>query len=323
VDDYEPWRRFLCPLLEKQPELQIVGEAADGLEAVQRAQELHPDLILLDIGLPRMNGLEVARKIRELSPQSKILFVSENRSWDIAQESLRISMGGYVVKADVARDLLPAIKAVLQGKRFVSTRLAGHDFAAPADSHTAGSLYRKTESGRHAVQFYLDDASFLHDLTLFVGAALRARNSAIVVATESHRADLLSRLQAHGLDIDAAIEQGRYVALDAADTLSAFMLNGMPDSVRFLKLLGELIVTAAEAAKGEQPRVAVFGECVHLLCAQGSTEAAIQMEKLGNQLVKTYDMEILCAYSLNSLPGGMDGPIFQQICAEHSAVYSP
>ena len=100
------------------------------------------------------------------------------------------------------------------------------------------------------------------------------------------------------MDIGTAIEQGRYIALDAADALPTFMLHDMPDPVRFLKLLGDLIVTAAEAVKGEQARVAIFGEMCHLLWAQGNAEAAIQVEKLGNQLAKTYDVDILCGYSL-------------------------
>jgi DNA-binding NarL/FixJ family response regulator len=85
VDDYPPWRRFFSATLQKRPELQVISEASDGLEAVQQAQQLHPDLILLDIGLPSLNGIEVAREIRELSPTSKILFVSENRSLDVVE----------------------------------------------------------------------------------------------------------------------------------------------------------------------------------------------------------------------------------------------
>jgi KaiC/GvpD/RAD55 family RecA-like ATPase len=175
---------------------------------------------------------------------------------------------------------------------------------------------------RHEVGFHSDDASLLDDITQFIGTALKAGNAAIVAATESHRKSLLPRLQAYGLDTAAAIEQGRYISLDAADTLSTFMLNGMPDPVRFLRNLGNLIATSAEAAKGEQSRVAVFGECVHLLWAQGNAEAAIQVEKLGNQLAKTYAVNILCGYSLGSVQGGMDIHLFQQICAQHSAVYS-
>jgi hypothetical protein len=90
-----------------------------------------------------------------------------------------------------------------------------------------------------------------------------------------------------------------------------------------LKLFGSLIATAAEAARGEQARVAVFGEMCHLLWAEGNADAAIQVEKLGNQLANTNDVDILCGYSLASVQGGMDSHIFQRICAEHSAVHSP
>src|SRR5207253_1624670 len=127
VHDYEPWRRFVSTTLQKQPKLQVIGEALDGLEAVQKAQQLQPDLILLDIGLPTLNGIEAARRIREVSPKSKILFVSENRSRDIAEECLRIGAIGYVVKSGAGAELLPALKAALEGRRFLSASLAGRN----------------------------------------------------------------------------------------------------------------------------------------------------------------------------------------------------
>jgi KaiC/GvpD/RAD55 family RecA-like ATPase len=146
-------------------------------------------------------------------------------------------------------------------------------------------LQQKVEIAHcHEVGFYSEDTGLLDDLTQFVRAALNAGNAAIVVATESNRDSLLLRLQAHGLDIGAAIEKGRYIALDAADVLPTFMLGGVPDPVRFLKVLGKLISTAAKAVKGKQARVAIFGEMCHLLWAQGNAKAAIQVEKLGNQL---------------------------------------
>ena len=160
-------------------------------------------------------------------------------------------------------------------------------------------------------------------VTQFIGTALKAGSAAIVIATESHRERLLPRLQIYVTDMTAAIEQGRYISLDAADTLSKFIFNGVPDLALFSKLLGGLIATAAEAGKGEPARVAIFGECVHLLWAQGNAEAAIQIEKLGNQLANTYEVDILCGYSLASVQGGMDSHIFQRICAEHSAVHCP
>jgi len=128
VDDYEPWRRFVSTTLRERRELQLIAEAVDGPEAVQVAQQLQPDLILLDIGLPTINGIEAARRILQSAPKTKILFVSEQRSADVAEEALRTGAGGYVVKSHAATELLPAVEAVLQGKRFVSAGLTGITF---------------------------------------------------------------------------------------------------------------------------------------------------------------------------------------------------
>ena len=124
VDDHEPFRKFIVTTLKTKPHLRIVQEACDGAEAVQQAQELQPDLILLDIGLPTLSGIEAALQIREVSPSSKILFVSENRSADIAEAAFDTGAGGYVVKSDAAAELLSAVEAVLQGGQFVSASLA-------------------------------------------------------------------------------------------------------------------------------------------------------------------------------------------------------
>ncbi len=123
VDDFEPFRRFVCATLRKKPSLQIVGEVADGLEAVRRVEELKPDLILLDIGLPTLNGIEAARRIRKTSPESKILFVSQESDAEVVQEALSAGGSGYVVKASVGTDLLAAVEVVIDGGHFVSRSL--------------------------------------------------------------------------------------------------------------------------------------------------------------------------------------------------------
>ena len=126
VDDFAGWREFIRAELRKDPDCQIVGESSDGKHAVQEAERLQADLIVLDIGLPRLNGIEAAKCIRERRPETKILFVSENRSPEIVEEALRIGEGGYVVKTDAKRELLPALKAALSGKRFLSPSVASH-----------------------------------------------------------------------------------------------------------------------------------------------------------------------------------------------------
>ena len=134
VDDYEPFRRFICSTLETRPELQVVGEASDGLEAVHKAEELQPDLIVLDIGLPTLNGVETARRIRKLSPESKILFVSQESSANLVQEALRLGAVGYVVKSHAGSELLAAVEAVCRGRVFVSSGTSGHDFTGTSDA---------------------------------------------------------------------------------------------------------------------------------------------------------------------------------------------
>jgi DNA-binding NarL/FixJ family response regulator len=123
VEDYLPFRRFICSILETTPNLQIIGEVSDGIEAVSNAEKLKPNLILLDIGIPMLNGIEAARRIREVSPESKILFVSQESSADIVQEAFRVGAMGYVVKTHAGSELLAAVDAVCQGRQFCEERI--------------------------------------------------------------------------------------------------------------------------------------------------------------------------------------------------------
>lgn len=127
VDDFQPWRDFVSSELRNEPEVQVVCEAADGLEAVESSARVQPDLILLDIGIPTLNGIEAARKIREQTPNSRILFVTQEFSVDIVKEALSLGAWGYLVKSDAETELLPAVRALLEGKRYLSARFAGHD----------------------------------------------------------------------------------------------------------------------------------------------------------------------------------------------------
>ena len=121
VEDFEPFRKFIRATLGKRPDLQLVGEVSDGPEAVQKAVELKPDLILLDIGLPTLNGIEAARRICKLVPESKIIFLSQESSPEIVQEAFSLGAWGYVVKTRAGREILAAVDAVISGKKFFSS----------------------------------------------------------------------------------------------------------------------------------------------------------------------------------------------------------
>jgi DNA-binding NarL/FixJ family response regulator len=125
VEDFEYWSRFVTSIVQKEPGLHVVCKVTDGLEAVQKAEELKPDLILLDIGLPKLNGIEAARRIRQLSPNSRIVFLSQNNDHDVVRAALGMGALGYVHKTDARSELLPAVYAVLRGEQFVSSRTNG------------------------------------------------------------------------------------------------------------------------------------------------------------------------------------------------------
>jgi CheY-like chemotaxis protein len=333
VDDFEPFRRFICSTLQNNLELPTIREASDGLEAIELAHALQPHLVLLDIGIPKLNGIESARRIRELVPQSIILFVSQESSVEVVQGAFNGGASGYVVKMEAGRELMAAVSAVLRGERFVGRRFAGHNFteasvaptrAGTGDNQVFAGLQRQAaEIGRrHEAGFYSDDASLVDGFTQFIETALRARDAVIVIATELHRASLISRLQARGIDIGTAIEERRYIALDAARTLSTIMVDNMPDPARLLKVAGDLIRSADQAAKGEHPHVVVCGEAAPFLWAQGNAEAAVRLEQLWDEIARSYDLRVFCGYQRAVFQSEMGSDVFDRLCAAHSAVHS-
>lgn len=149
VEDFLPFRAFVSALLREKPNLQIVSEASDGFQAVRRARELHPDLILMDLGLPGLNGIEAARRIRQLVPRSRIVFLSQEGSAEIVEEALRSGALGYVLKPRAGDDLHPAVAAVLEGQQFVSDGLIGSKEAVitPRDVRNHRAFRRLPISG--------------------------------------------------------------------------------------------------------------------------------------------------------------------------------
>jgi DNA-binding NarL/FixJ family response regulator len=208
VEDHAPFRRLICTALQRRAEFRTI-EAADGSEAVQKAEDLRPDVILLDINLPKLNGFEVAARIRTFAPHTPLIFLSQESSPDMVREAFRLGAHGYVPKLRAASDLLPAIGAALGGHR-------------------------------HEIVFCSDDAAIVDGLTRFVATAVNAADAALVLATESHRQDLRHRLRAKGVDIDLANQRGTYLSLDAEQP---------PEPARFLEAINGLRAAAVKAGK--------------------------------------------------------------------------
>jgi signal transduction histidine kinase len=172
----------------------------------------------------------------------------------------------------------------------------------------------------HAVQFYGEDGSLLDELSRFIGTSLGAGESAVVIATKDHRDGLARRLKAFGLDTTNAVVQGRYVVLDAAETLAKITVGGWPDAALFAEVIGSVMATVTAAAGSEHARVAAFGEMVALLWLDGKPEAAVRLEQLWNDLARTYSFSLRCAYPMSSFYREEHGELLLKICAEHSDV---
>ena len=304
VDDHLPWRRHISSAVQASCGWCIVAESDDGPDAIEKATALQPDLILLDMELPTLSGITVARRILAAHPKTRILFISAHRSWDIVEAAMVAGARGYLLKPEVGLDLLPAMQAITDGKRWLSSTLTGRDAQT---------------RHRHEIALYSDDNVMLDGSARFVAAALNAGKSAIMVVDEARRSRFERAMETHGVDIDQVSRELRYVPLDLAAIFAEFMVDGWPDEDRFWKAASAVVITAARASKGSGPRVAAAGEgCATLFGS--NPDAAIRLECMWNELAQVYNVEVFCGY-LEDVSGRAEfAPAFQKLCREHTSV---
>ena len=173
----------------------------------------------------------------------------------------------------------------------------------------------------HVVQFYQDDKFLIDAVSGFVGSALAAGDATVLIATAAHREEVEQVLRKRGLDIGQAARQGRFIGLDATETLAQFMVDGLPDEDAFGRVIGSLLAQAAASVAGERRRIAAFGEMVNILWATGNYEAALRLEQLWNQVAREHSFALLCAYPIAGFNSAKHTDGFLRICAEHSAVF--
>lgn len=312
VDDFEPWRRFVSFVLRGQLNIQDVLEVSDGLEAVRQAENIRPDLVLLDIGLPTLSGTRAAQRIRDVSPDSKILFLTAESSPDVAETALQAGGDGYVVKSDAGRELLAAVKALSEGKRYISARLVGYVFPGTSDAAKRQTF--------HELQTYPNDASLIDGFAHFAAGGLNTLNAVLVLATDAHRRGLDRILQTQGFDLSVVSGSGGYIFMDVGEVLSSVMVDERLDAERFAGLVDSIIAKASRAPNGATRRVLACGECAPFLLAKGKLDAALRMEQLWDAVVHKYGLSTLCGYVTRCFQGSEKRRIMQAICAVHSTV---
>ena len=181
-------------------------------------------------------------------------------------------------------------------------------------------VWNDLEPGSHSVQFYRKDEFLAEEVSRFLGAALGSGDAAIVIATKAHREQVSRLMKMRGLDVVLAARQGRYLSLDAADTLEKISVGGWPDATRFITVIGEVIASTRAATLRADARVAAFGEMVALLSAEGKSEAAVLLEHLWNDLARIHSFSLRCAYPLSIFSRSDQGNSFEKICSAHTHV---
>jgi DNA-binding NarL/FixJ family response regulator len=195
ADDHEVVRKGLCALLTAQPDWEVCGEAADGREAVEKAEQLKPDVVILDIGMPSLNGLEATRQILKSNPHAKILVLTLHDSDQVVREVLNAGARGFLLKSDAARDLVAAVEALRRDKTYFTSKVAamvleGYLKAGTAESPISVSRNRLTPREREVVQLLAEGKS-TKEVAVALGLSVKT--------AETHRSNIMRKLQLHSV----------------------------------------------------------------------------------------------------------------------------
>ena len=322
-------------LIESHPDYHICGEAGDGVEAIEKARQLRPDIVLMDINMPRMNGLEATRVIRGEAPDCDVIIVTQNDA-SVARELARnANANDFITKSDLARDLLPTLKKFSRAQpeaREAKTEQGGilqwREVAMENNSNL-----RETESAAgqgepwcdllhnagprdHIVQLYQDQQFLNRAVCRFAAAAITNGEGVILVPTVAHWDAFRPRLEKEGVDVKAAERRGQLTVVDADNLLPTFMRDGMPDSPVFLGLAQNVISQAR--GNGRFPKVRWWGEMVNILWERGDVAASMHLEDQFDRLAHEQDIAIFCSFLMDNFDGDVHARMLPRMGENHS-----
>jgi DNA-binding NarL/FixJ family response regulator len=344
VDDYEPVRKAIRSLLTQRPYWSVCGEAADGSEAVEKAKRLRPDVVLMDITMPHMDGVQATRIIRREVPEAEIILISQHDPSVVRRQAAEIGVLYFVTKSDLAQDLLSTIdKLVEHRKPEVMEDRRGRE-RDPADQGFLASLSvaedpdlkpsveaRMTREMQnepwwglladaaprdHIVQLYQDEKFLGRAVCRFAVSAINHGEGVILVPTSAHWNALRPRLEAEGVDIEAAQACGQLTVVDADQLLPEFMRDATPDAPLFLGLAGEKV---AQAHGGDRfTRVRWWGEMVNVLWERGNVAASMGLEDLFHKLAHDREIAIFCSFLMDNFDGDVHARMLPRLGQNHS-----
>jgi two-component system nitrate/nitrite response regulator NarL len=289
VDDHATWRTAIRGALNRVPGVHVIAEAADGAEAVTLAHEQSPDLVLLDVGLPGISGIEAAERISARTPTARILFASNYGEYDIIDAAFRSGARGYMMKAFAAHELQPAVEAVASGRWFVSPARGGRALASsPRDPHV------------HRAVFYASLDARLDDYAKFIAEALGNGRVVLGCVDNPCRDPLRSRLAALGVVLDKEIAAGRITALDTELLVPQLLEGDRISDGKFFAAAIPLLLNAARRSRTPQPAMSAFGDASYSLWRAGEVDAAIRLEQLWDEMSGVFNLELLCGYDIDA-----------------------
>ena len=304
VDDHQQVLDRVSTLLSE--DFDVAGVATDGWQALDSVRQIAPDLIVLDINMPRLNGFETMRALKQAGSRAPVVFLSMLDDEDTVGEAFRCGGHGYVLKSQVARDLVMALEQVRHGRLF-------------APSLT--SLFHLTASPgvEHAMQLYGDSSTFVDGLATFFDLALERGDATCVITSSDVREGLETRLRNRGWDVGGSSGLNRYLAVDSAAAISRFMRNGLPDVDVLAEIAAELDQYRRDVTEGGTGRLTIFGDMSMSLIENGEANAAIALESLWTSLTHSLPFFTLCGYTTGCFHGH-EPDLWSGVCGQHWAV---
>ncbi len=299
------------------PHYEIAGSVADGRALIEAARRLKPDLIVTDITMPLLSGVEAAVQIKKTLPDVRLLFVTMHSKAAYAKAALEVGGTGYVVKSTMREELLDAVQSVLNGSVYLSPCISNEHLGRMAgpvtiDPRTARILANPARHA-HIVFSYADDDSLVNKVGYYASNGLRRNDAVILITTEAHRYAIKKYLKdAHKVEDLEARRQLTF--FDAAETMDRFMMDDDPD-IGLLEASVRPVIehVQRDEATGAKREVRVFGEMVDLV----NSAAAERLEEFSNKMIDEYSARILCAYSMGG-PGR--GPLSEALIRAHTHV---
>jgi len=312
VDDYEPWRRRVAAELDKSSRWQIIGELEDGVDAVREARALKPDIILLDIGLKTLNGVEAARRVRADDPGARILMLTGQNSPDIAEVALGAGASGYLLKHEAGGKIVLAMEAVMAGAHFLSPGL-------PADVLDRSRKPSGASTHRHDAVFRSDEAGLVDDYARFAEAALAARQPVVAVAPRARLDKLQQRLESRGVPVAGHVRDGSYVAIEME--VETLMPDGRCDEDAIRRSAAEIVETATRNASPDR-RVAMCGEVAPQLWRSDRADETVRVERIWDEITRAMGIDLFCGYLVDAARvAEREYAVFRDICAAHRTVH--